>query len=138
MRLVRVPATPPSVYTILTQLPPGVVVELPMPEPQRTPGYDPMYQFWSMTHWNSLVNGYSGYASARFVDTLRTMLTFPDAMSIARLKELNVRYILVHERLYDKEANFRRLILEMAVRQELTYAGRYRDWVGNTLLFELK
>ena len=39
----------------------GVMVELPTPVPPALAGFDSTYEFWSATHWNPLVNGYSGY-----------------------------------------------------------------------------
>ena len=65
------------------------------------------------------------------------MLTFPDDPSIGHLKDLNVRYILVHESLY-KAPEFADLMIKMSRRQELIPAGKYHDWIGNTQLFELK
>lgn len=127
----------PDVYRVMKTLGPAPMVELPMPEPASLPGFDPFYQYFSISHWNPLVNGYSGYVSSRYVDTLSRMRAFPDRDSIARLKELNVRYVLVHEALYEKPAQFSSLMIEMARWLELTPIGRYKDWMGNTQLFEL-
>jgi hypothetical protein len=137
MPLTEVPVKVPDIYRVVSRLEPGVIAELPMAEPQWIPGLDPLYEYWSTTHWKPLVNGYSGYVSRRYVDTLGLMLTFPDDASIARLRRLGVRYLLVHQALYDNPFQFADLVIGMASRRELVYAGHYRDWVGNTELFEL-
>ena len=138
IRLTEVPSATPDVYRFLQQLPAGAVVELPMSEPHWIPGFDAVYQYWSMTSWYPLVNGYSGYASAPYIEILRRMLAFPDDDSIRLLKSLNVRYVLVHQGLYDKRSQFVDLMLRMAGRTELVPLGRYRDWLSDTAVFTLQ
>lgn len=128
----------PDVYRLMKTLGPVAMVELPMPEPTQLPGNEPFYQYFSIWHWNRLANGYSGYVSPRYVDTLSKMTAFPDRDSIGRLKELNVRYILVHEALYAEQSQFAGLMVEIARWPELAPVGRYKDWIGNTQLFELR
>lgn len=128
----------PDVYRLMKTLGPVVMVELPMPEPARLPGNEPFYQYFSIWHWNRLANGYSGYVSPRYVDTLTKMRAFPDRDSLGRLKELNVRYILVHEALYEEQSQFASLMVAMERWPELTPVGQYKDWMGNTQLFELR
>jgi hypothetical protein len=137
MELEETPTRVPDVYRVVGALDRAVIVEFPMAKPGSQPGYDPVYAFLSISHWNPLVNGYSGYASARYVDTLRRMLTFPDDASIRHLRDLDVRYILVHETFY-KAAEFTDLMIALGRRQELIPAGRYRDWIGYAQIFELK
>jgi hypothetical protein len=137
MQLSDVPARVPEVYQVVGGLGRGVIVELPMPEPARLPGHDPMYAFFSISHWNPLVNGYSGYVSARYLETLDRMLTFPDDASIVHLRDLDVRYILVHESFYEP-SEFADLMIEMGRREELVPSGKYHDWIGNVQIFELK
>ena len=71
-----------------------------MPEPDRLPGFDAQYEYWSSTHWKPLINGYSGYTPAQYVETMSEMLTFPDDRSIGRLQLLKVRYIVVHQNFF--------------------------------------
>jgi hypothetical protein len=133
MRLIDVPRGVPEVYVSIRQSR-GVVVELPMPKRETPPGLDPLYVFWSTTHWQPLVNGYSGYIPREYLDTLSKMATFPDDESIARLRTLDVRYILVHQDLY-RPADFTDLMVRMAQRRELRPSGQFRDWAGNTQVF---
>jgi hypothetical protein len=65
------------------------------------------------------------------------MDSFPDEDSIDRLKALTVRYVLVHQAFY-RPTDFTDLMTAIAARPELVAAGRYRDWIGDTQIFELK
>src|SRR5262249_9786554 len=58
---------PAPIYKVIRGAEPGVVLELPLPRLDRLPGQEPMYQIWSMQHWNPLVNGYSGYYPPDYV-----------------------------------------------------------------------
>jgi len=137
MQLIDVPTQVPEVYRVVEGLGRAGIIEFPMAEAGRLPGYDPMYAFFSISHWDPLVNGYSGYMSERYFDTLRLMLTFPDDASIVHLRGLDVRYILVHESFY-KAPEFAALMIEMGRRQDLIPSGKYHDWIGNVQIFELK
>jgi hypothetical protein len=137
MKLERVPTATPEVYWTIGHLPPGVLVELPTPTPPDLAGVESTYSYWSTTHWRPLVNGYSGFSTPAFTVTMNLMRTFPDNASIARLRELDVRYVLVHEHLYKPE-QAARLLARINNRPELVAKGRYRDWTGATELFELE
>jgi Bacterial membrane protein YfhO len=130
MYLRDVPSAMPDVYKFLNTLDRSVVLELP-------DGLGPEYIYWSRTHWYPLVNGFSGYVPADYVETMNLMDTFPDDESIARLRRLNVRYILVHEAFY-KSREFTAAMVRVLERSELVPHGRYRDWQGWTHVFELK
>ncbi|MGH9143942.1 MAG: hypothetical protein ACRD2I_22620 [Vicinamibacterales bacterium] len=125
------PIAVPPVYRFLQTLPPSVILEFPVTV------YDPTYMFWSTFHWHWLVNGYSGYHPDDVVETMTMMATFPDAASIARLEELHVRYLLIHQAYYRRK-DFTDLMEAIARRPELIPHGRYRDWVGETQIFEVR
>jgi hypothetical protein len=130
--LIGVPTRTPDIYKMLKAAPAGTVTELPLP------WNDVWYEYWSWTHWKPLVNGYSGYTSNTYADALSWMSAFPDDRSIARLKRLNVRYIVVHQGLFPKREEFTRLMVRIAGRPELASLGRYRDWLDYAELFELR
>ena len=133
VQLDEVPIRTPDVYRFLGRSDRGVVVELPIVE-----GYlNPTYMFWSTKHWHPLVNGYSGFRPLDYAETLQRMQTFPDDAAIARLRQLDVRYILLHET-YFQQKERTRLLLALARRPELVAAGSYRDWLGQTRVFELR
>jgi hypothetical protein len=137
MYLRTVPTRVPDVYQYIGTLGRSVVVELPMPEPGAIPGMDPLFMYWSMTDWNPLVNGYSGYIPREYVRTLEMMIDFPDDASIERLQGLGVRYLLVHKSFYSLE-DYSSLMLRIADVPALKPLGRFRDWLGETQVFELK
>jgi hypothetical protein len=128
-----VPTQLPDVYKFLKTRNQAVVVELPIDDGYLTR----LFMYWSAQHLSRLVNGYSGMTPRDYVETLARMRTFPDAAAIARLRELDVRYILVHE-FFFREQQRTALILELARRPELIPNGKYRNWVGTTQVFELK
>jgi hypothetical protein len=73
-----------DLYKVIRSGGPGVVMELPVATPDRLPGWDVTYAFWSISHWHPLVNGYSGYHPADYLNTLMAMRTFPDNASIEK------------------------------------------------------
>jgi hypothetical protein len=56
---------------------------------------------------------------------------------VERLKALNVRYVLVHQAFYDPD-DYNDLMEAIAQRPEFVPGGRYRDWVGDTQIFEVR
>jgi hypothetical protein len=128
-----VPTQLPDVYKFLKTRNQAVVVELPIDDGHLTR----LFMYWSAQHLSRLVNGYSGMTPRDYEETLARMRTFPDAAAIARLRELDVRYILVHE-FFFREQQRTALILELARRPDLIPNGKYRNWVGTTQVFELK
>jgi hypothetical protein len=135
-RLLQVAADPP-VYWFLKQLPKGVVLELPVPPRVGEDDFDPHYIFWSTRHWQKLLNGYSGYYPPSYQETLRRLQRFPDADSLTLLRERHVRYLVVH--LAYLEPSQRAQLLEgLLAHQELQTLGKYNDWMGPTVVFEMK
>jgi hypothetical protein len=130
MYLKDVPGPVPDVYKFLKTLDRSVVLELPEE-------LSPYYMYWSTTHWDSLVNGFSGNMPPDYVETITLMQTFPDDEAIARLRRLDVRYVLVHQSFYTSK-NYTALMLRVLRRSDLVSHGRFRDWVGWTDLLELK
>jgi hypothetical protein len=90
-----------------------------------------------MWHWKPLVNGYSGYYPRVYLETLMRLRHFPDDASIARLRALDVRYVVVHQSFYEP-VRFTELMLAMARRADLKPWGAYRDPVGMANIFELE
>ena len=126
-----------TVYRAMRSLGPGTVVELPMPAPASLPGREALFEFWSTTHWFPLVNGYSGYYPPLYVDTIARMRSFPDDQSIRRLRDLGVRYVVVHRALFAGD-QADRLLARMAARPELKSFGAYKDPAGVAELWTLQ
>jgi hypothetical protein len=133
MGLADVPAGRPPIYQFLRTVEPTVIAELPMVDWDMTA----LFMYGSTFHWQRLINGYSGYAPPDYPDTRERMRTFPDAPSIARLRELGARYVLIHEAYYQRGA-FAALMGRILRSPDLIPGGRYRDWLWDTYVFELK
>ena len=128
----------PDIYRFLRSVAPAIVLELPAPHADRLPGPDPMYEFWSMYHWNQLVNGYSGYYPTVYIRTLETLEKFPDENSMARLHRIGVRYIVVHSAGYERAA-YTEFLLKLIARPDVQGAGAFKDEGGTEArLFELR
>ena len=136
MSLTDVAHKPASLHRMLRALPAGVVLDLPLPRVDRLPGRDAIYEFWSINDWYPLVNGYSGYYPPEYFATIERMRTFPDAMSLSRLRALGVRYIVVHRAFYERE-QYLGVIRLMIARPELRLIGRFEDPLDEAVLFEL-
>jgi hypothetical protein len=126
-----------DLYKVIRSAGPGVIMELPVATPDRLPGWDVIYAFWSISHWHPLVNGYSGYHPADYLNTLMAMRTFPDNASIARLQAHDVKYVVLHRAYYETEP-YTQLLLKIAVRPELKAWGTYKDPVGTADVFVLE
>lgn len=133
MILADVPKGEPDVYKFLRTLDQAVIVEFPMVDYDLTP----LFMYGSTFHWHRLVNGYSGYEPPDYRETRERMRNFPDDASIARLNELGVRYVLVHQAYYKAE-EFADVMHRILRRPELVPTGHYRDWIADTQIFELK
>jgi len=89
----------PPVYEFVAKLPPATpIVELPLGEP----AFDVRYMLYSTTHWQPLVNGYSGGAPAdyeRLDQSLQDALTRPEPAWQA-LTATRASHAIVHEAFY--------------------------------------
>lgn len=140
MILAAVPYAAPTeynVYKAVRTLGPGVVLELPLPELDRLPGREAHYQFTSIGHWHPLVNGYAGYYPPEYVQTVSRMQRFPDEPSLAHLKNLGVRYVVVHRAAYPPQ-DFALLVQRMVGRAELRPYGTYPAYDGPADLYLLE
>jgi hypothetical protein len=94
--------TPPIYAWLAAQPGAGPIIELPMLANdglfQRPRFDDSVYLLHSTTHWKPLVNGYAGTEPPEYLVTREMMKDFPSAQSIARLRALGVRHVIVHLR----------------------------------------
>jgi len=97
----------------------------------------PQFMYGSIFHWHRLVNGYSGFTPPDYLETRERMRTFPDDQSIARLRELGVRYVIIHQAYYARD-EYADLMERILHRAELRPIGHYRDWVEDAQIFQLE
>ncbi len=134
LMLVPYPNSAPPVYAWLAKQPPGVVAEMPMTA-EAPNAADPVYSYLSTFHWQPIVNGYSGFFPASYLDRLTAVKNFPDARSIRRLREDGVRYVVVHlARVDDPHRVMRSLRTEFG----LPELARLSDGQGTAVVLALR
>jgi hypothetical protein len=123
------PRGPGRVYAWLARQPPSVVVEWPLPKPNALGiTREPDYMYFSTSHWQPLVNGYSGRYPASYVEFLHRVAGFPDAPAISFLRRRGVRYVLLrrdadpiaYDAAVDAAGRDRRLLIVMRERWDNT------------------
>ena len=62
---------------------------------------EPMRTYYSTLHWKKLLNGYSGFIPDTYYEAVKATHGFPSTESIAWLKVMGVKYVIVHASLYD-------------------------------------
>jgi len=99
----EVPAVPRA-YRVLGTLPRGPVVELRFEYRSADLwGQHTRNMFWSMWHWQPMVNGYSDYIPPDFREIMTPINFFPDPASFEIMRARQVRYLLVDWTTYSEE-----------------------------------
>jgi hypothetical protein len=119
------PVAPPPVYDDIARdrgdSPTAVIFEFPTGHME-----DPEYLYYSTFHWQSLVNGYSGFFPPSYVKIVRAVQNFPDPTSFDVIKSHGARYLVIHgEWLYG--ARYETLIPQLDRRTDLALVSR-RPW----------
>ena len=86
-----------------TQPKPFAIAEVPVPSPGDRGAHErqqTMAMLHSTAHWQKTVNGYSGIRPALHQRLNLELTAFPDETSLRSLRELGVRYVVVHEDMY--------------------------------------
>jgi len=95
VELMPIVTAPPRVYADLVREvrdgPDIPIVEYPMSRAD-----DPTYMLYSTTHWQRLVNGYSGFFPPSYIEFSDAFRGFPDAGWVGAIRDRGVRYLLVH------------------------------------------
>jgi hypothetical protein len=136
MIISRIEDGPYRVYEMMRNAGPGVLLELPSPRADRLPGNEQFYAFWSRSHWQPLVNGYSGYYPRHYIQTLGVLQRFPDDRSVQHLRNLRVRYVIVHRGFYEPD-RLTGLLVRLAARGDFEYHGTFAAPSGPADLFSL-
>jgi hypothetical protein len=77
-------------------LPDGPVLELPFYDEAAGFEWHTVYLLASTRHWKRVVNGYGDFFPDEFVTDAPVLADFPSTDSLARLAQMDVRYVLVH------------------------------------------
>ena len=123
------PDDSPAVYAWLAAQPRGVVCEYPVgPLEGRSGPQDATYMYYSIGHWQPLVNGFSGFAPPSYGELLARLDAFPSRDAIAYLQERGVRYLLVHSVFYI-EGDFAADVAALRTDERLERGGTF-PWRG--------
>ncbi len=136
VRLFTVPQ-PPSVYAWLRREPSSVVIELPLPRADDLSVIqDGLYMYFSLTHWQRLVNGYSGFYPPSYLRLLESMRGFPDDASFEALRARDVDYVIVHSRFYTGE-HYAAITTALELGGEVVGVGRFPAAGGESRVYRL-
>jgi hypothetical protein len=96
---------PPPVYRWLAEQPGrDPIVHLPMFDHRalwRRPAFhESVYMAYSTLHWKPMVNGYAGIEPHSYLRIRGQMMTFPSEEFLDLLREVGVRFIVVHRQGY--------------------------------------
>lgn len=132
-----VAAEPALAYKTLALAGEGAIVEFPMPDLNAMPGWDPYYEAWSIWHWRPLLNGYSGFYPPQYGRAITELSGFPDERSIETLRQMNIRYVIIHRAFYQQD-DYVELALKVASSRALKLWGTFKDPVGTADIFAVQ
>ena len=134
LSLVPVQTRPDEVSRWLRSAPPGVVAELPLPRTTADIGHDAVAAYRSTFHWQRLLNGYSGFYPASYVDLWGPAASFPDAGSLAAIRGHGAAYFVVREADFGAE-RFAAVVNRLASRCDVTGAGPFPDGSSAAMIY---
>jgi hypothetical protein len=94
--LIRTPERP-KIYDFLARQSGAIVAEWPFAVASDLGNTrDAVYMYFSLGHWQRLVNGYSGFHPPSYLRLIERATGFPDERSIRALREVGVQYVVLH------------------------------------------
>jgi hypothetical protein len=84
---------PPAIYDVLKYTPKVVIAEMPMLDDETS---NIPFMYFSLWHWATMVNGYSGFIPRSYAEFHKQLVFFPDRTSIEALRSRGVRYVSVN------------------------------------------
>lgn len=88
----------PAPYSRLATLPPGAVLSLPTYRGTPEAFREADYLLFSTTHWKPIVNGFGRQEPPEHGARMDVLARFPSPESIALMRRLGIRYVVVHTR----------------------------------------
>jgi len=82
---------PPSMYSLMKNIPGAVLAEMPYYDTANT-----VYMYFSTWHWTPMVNGYSGFVPNSYIQLQRDILLFPAAEAVDALRRRGVTHVTVN------------------------------------------
>ncbi len=95
------PTAPTGAYAWLASQPPSVVLEFPIADTRGRVGpQDPTFMHASTWHWHRLLNGYSGFLPAAYLDLVTHARDLPADGAVRAIVARGADFLLVHEAFY--------------------------------------
>lgn len=95
VQVTPIPSAAPEAYADLVRdagaAVPVTLVDLPL-----LVGGDQIYMYYSTFHWQRIVNGYSGFFPASYLEMAAALRRFPDSTSLDALRRRGVQYAVIH------------------------------------------
>jgi hypothetical protein len=118
LELERVWRQPPAIYDAIGSDAPAVLFEWPLPTNELNFYIDTRYEYFSVFHWNRLVNGNSGFSPPLYVELVKRMHAFPSESALEYLRQRGVQYIAIHGSFAPRET-FARVVSFLAGRPDV-------------------
>jgi hypothetical protein len=120
---------PPAIYaSIAGKQPPVVLAEFPMPRDIYRSDFDTRYLYFSIFHWQNLVNGNSGFFPPSYVELLERERDFPSDASLNYLRSRGVQYLTMHGRFTNPD-RYRNTVAMLDARPDLELVAA-APWEG--------
>ena len=88
----------PTPYRLLATLPRGAVLSLPTYRGTPEAFRETDYLLFSTAHWNPIVNGFGRQEPREHAPRMNVLDSFPSSESIALMRQVEIRYVVVHTR----------------------------------------
>lgn len=121
----------PAVYRTLAALPRGAVLSLPTYRATPEAFREADYLLFSTAHWQPIVNGFGRHEPPRHGARMTTLARFPSHDAIALMRELGIRYVVMHTRRASELAG-------RAHEARLATAVRLLESADGDFLFEIR
>jgi hypothetical protein len=94
----------PRLYTLLAEEPRVVLAEVPF-YPRQAVFENAEYVLNSTAHWRPLMNGYSGYTPASYIEHADLFWYFPRDHAIEAMRRAGVTHVMVHPARFGRDGN---------------------------------
>jgi hypothetical protein len=126
-----------TVYAWLRQQPASVVMEWPMPKPSSLGiTHEPLFMYYSISHWQRLVNGYSGFYPVSYIRFLEETGTFPSPESVAYMRRSSVDFVILHGDL--DPVGYQRVRNELLHHPDFEFVAGSREHGAEITLYRLR
>ncbi|MCC7126189.1 MAG: hypothetical protein IT178_15180 [Acidobacteria bacterium] len=131
------PQRPPALARWLAQQPRSVVVELPLPRADALHTiFDGLYMYSSIFHWQPMLNGYSGFYPASYIELIERLRDFPSDAAIDYLRGRGVDLIVVHGSHLTPD-QLGTWSAALSARPDVTAVASFEEHLGSDLVFRL-